>query len=136
MLGFYSHFSTLFCWEGTFVKKEEMEQTYQAAVEMIKDHRADDARPLLTRIYHQKDDYKSVSYYLGKACYRLKQYEDADRYLHLFLDLKKKTNRSQAYRLLARTAIGQKKPDEAKEYVEAAQQAGMPPRNLLALKKL
>lgn len=117
------------------MKKEEMEQTYQAAVEMIKDHRADDARPLLTRIYHQKDDYKSVSYYLGKACYRLKQYEDADRYLHLFLDLKKKTNRSQAYRLLARTAIGQKKPVEAKEYMEAAQQAGMPAQKLAGVKK-
>lgn len=117
------------------MKKEEMEQTYQAAIGMIKDHRSDEARPLLTRIYRQKDDYKSVSYYLGKACYRLKQYEDASHYLHLFLDLKKKTNRGQAYRLLARTAIGQKELDAAKEYIAAAQNAGMSVKKLTAVKQ-
>lgn len=117
------------------MKKEEMEQTYQTAVKMLKDHRADDARPLLTRIYHQKDDFKSVSYYLGKTCYRLKQYEDADRYLHLFLDLKKKTNRAQAYRLLARNSLSLKDSDSAKKYVTLAQKAGLSEEKLAKTKQ-
>ncbi|GBG94180.1 hypothetical protein LFYK43_06390 [Ligilactobacillus salitolerans] len=115
------------------MKATEMAETYRQAVKLLKDKQAKEAKPLLTRIFHQKEDFKSTAYYLGKACYRLEQYSDAAKYLHLFLRLKKKTNRAQAYRLLARVALGIKDPEQAKEALADAQKAGMPAAKLAAV---
>ncbi|HIW88718.1 MAG TPA: AAA family ATPase [Candidatus Ligilactobacillus excrementipullorum] len=112
------------------MKKAEMATAYQEAREFLKNKQADQARPLLTRIYQQKADYQSVAYYLGKACYRLKSYAKATRYLKKYLQQQKKTNRGQAYRLLAHAAIQQNQLEDAQEYIQAAGHAGMAPEKL------
>lgn len=117
------------------MKKEEMEIAYQEALKFLQDKQPEKARPILTRIAGQKADYRSVSYYLGKAHYRLGNYSDAQKHLKAFSHFPKRTNRPQAYRLLARVAVKQKEPQAALKYIKKAEQAGMAPEKLAQVRQ-